>query len=114
MMLESHVRGNPHAWFGGGHSDKVPPSRMATRRVPTLPRNRKQTGILAEKEQDNADLWRKIRNADEQIAHLVSARIVQFTQDQGASILVFEHLGNLTPEKGKYSRRGNSKRARHG
>jgi hypothetical protein len=79
-----------------------------------IARNRAKTGILAENELDNAALWRKIRNADEQIAHLVSARIVQFTQDQGASILVFEHLGNLKPEKGKYSRRGNSKRARHG
>ena len=41
----------------------------------------------------------------------MSARIVQFAQEQGASILVFEHLGNLKPEKGKYSHRGNSKRA---
>jgi hypothetical protein len=51
---------------------------------------------------------------DEQIAHLVSARIVQFAQEQAATILVFEHLGNLKPEKGTYSHRGNSKRARHG
>ncbi len=76
-----------------------------------IARNRSKTGILAEGEQDNADLWRKIRNADSQIAHLVSARIVQFAAEQGASILVFEHLGNLKPEKGKYSRRGNTKRA---
>jgi transposase len=76
-----------------------------------IARNRAQTGIMAEGEQDNADLWRKIHNADEQIAHLVSARIVQFAAEQGASILVFEHLGNLKPEKGKYSRRGNTKRA---
>jgi hypothetical protein len=45
------------------------------------------------------------------MAHLVSARIVQFAKEQEASILVFEHLGNLKPEKGTYSRRGNSKRA---
>jgi len=76
-----------------------------------IARNRAQTGIIAENEQDNADLWRKIRNADEHIAHLVSARIVQFAAEQGASILVFEHPGNLQPEKGKYSRRGNTKRA---
>ena len=42
---------------------------------------------------------------------LVSARIVLFAQEHEASILVFEHLGNLKPEKGKYSRRGNQKRA---
>jgi len=76
-----------------------------------IARNRSQTGIIAQNEQDNADLWRKIRNADEHIAHLVSARIVQFACEQGASMLVFEHLGNLKPAKGKYSHRGNSKRA---
>src|SRR5258708_5605596 len=74
-------------------------------------RNPSQTGIIAENEQDNADLWRKIRHRDDDLAHLVSARIVQFAKEHGASILVFEHLGNLKPEKGKYSRRGNTKRA---
>ena len=73
--------------------------------------NRSQTGRIAENEQDNADLWAKIKNRDEHIAHLISARIVQFAQEQRASILVFEYLGNLKPEKGKYSRRGNTKRA---
>ena len=76
-----------------------------------IARNRSKTGIMAQGEQDNANLWRKIRNADEQMAHLVSARIVQFAASQGAGVLVFEHLGNLKPEKGKYSRRGNTKRA---
>jgi hypothetical protein len=57
---------------------------------------------------------RKISSRDDDLAHLVSARIVQFAVKHEATILVFEHLGNLKPEKGKYSRRGNSKRARHG
>ena len=94
-------------------------SAMAPRRPPTLrkrqlsriARKRSQTGIIAQGEQDNADLWNKIRNYDDSLAHLVSARIVQFAQEHEASILVFEHLGNLKPEKGKYSKRGNSKRA---
>ena len=42
--------------------------------------------------------WNKIRNYDDSLAHLVSARIVQFAQEHEASILVFEHLGNLKPE----------------
>jgi IS605 OrfB family transposase len=74
-------------------------------------RNRRKTGIIAQGEQDNGNLWRKINHVDEQIAHLVSARIVQFAKEHEASILVFEHLGNLKPAKGKYSHRGNSKRA---
>jgi len=76
-----------------------------------IARNRHKTGIIAQNEQDNTDLWRKIRHTDEQVAHLVSARIVQFAKQHEASILVFEHLGNLKPTKGKYSKRGNEKRA---
>jgi IS605 OrfB family transposase len=76
-----------------------------------IARKRSQTGIIEQGVQDNADLWRKIRNYDDSLAHLVSCRIVQFVQEYGASVLVFEHLGNLKPEKGKYSKRGNQKRA---
>jgi len=76
-----------------------------------IARNRSQTGIIAENEQDNTDPWRKVRNVDEHIAHLVSSRIVQFAKAHGSSILVFEHLGNLKPAKGTYSRRSNMKRA---
>jgi len=76
-----------------------------------IARKRSQTSIIAQGEQDNADLWNKIRNSDNSLSHVVSARIVQFAQEYGASILVFEHLGHLKPEKGKYSKRGNSKRA---
>ncbi len=76
-----------------------------------IARNRRKTDIIAQGEQDNADLWRKISSRDDDLAHLVSARIVQFAVKHEATILVFEHLGNLKPEKGKYSRRGNSKRA---
>ena len=76
-----------------------------------IARNRSKTGIIAQGEQDNANLWRKISSRDDDLAHLVSTRIVQFAVKHGATILVFEHLVNLKPEKGKYSRRGNSKRA---
>ena len=76
-----------------------------------IARNRRKTGIIAEGEQDNVHLWNKIRHGDEQVAHVVSARIVQFARQHEATILVFEHLGNLKPAKGKYSKRGNDKRA---
>ncbi|HEY4384719.1 MAG TPA: transposase [Ktedonobacteraceae bacterium] len=76
-----------------------------------IARNRRKTGIIAEDQQDNVARWSKIRHVDAQVSHLVSARIVQFAKQQGASILVFEHLGNLKPQKGKYSRRSNAKRA---
>jgi putative transposase len=76
-----------------------------------IARNRNRTGLCASGEQDNAGLWQKISNRDEHFAHLVSRRIVEFAQAQGATIVVFEHLDNLKPTKGKYSKRGNDKRA---
>ena len=86
-------------------------SGFRKRQLGRIARNRSHTGLLALGEQDNADLWRKINHRDEDFAHQVSHRIVQFARSQGASLLVFEHLGNLKPEKGRYSHRGNVKRA---
>jgi IS605 OrfB family transposase len=59
----------------------------------------------------NANIWRKLKNREKNEAERVSRRIVDFAQSHGASILVFEHLTNLKPKKGKYSRRSNQKRA---
>lgn len=74
-------------------------------------RNRSKTSIIAKDEQDNADLWAKIRNLDEDTAHRVSRRIVEFAQAYGATIIVFEHLSRFRPERGKYSKRSNEKRS---
>jgi IS605 OrfB family transposase len=76
-----------------------------------IARNRRKTGMIAEGEQDNAALWAKIRHLDENTAHRLSRRIVDFAREQSASLLVFEHLGSFRPERGKYSRRANAKRA---
>jgi len=94
-------------FIGGGREI----SGFRKKQLGRIARNRRRTGIIAEGEQDNAALWRKLGHRDEDLAHRVSARIVQFAKAHGATVLVFEHLGNLKPEKGKYSRRGNSKRA---
>jgi IS605 OrfB family transposase len=76
-----------------------------------IARNRSKTGLIAGDEQDNADLWAKVRHLDEDTAHRVSRRIVDFAQEHGATIIVFEHLGRFLPERGKYSRLANSRRA---
>ncbi len=94
-------------FIGGGKEI----SGFRKRQLGRIARNRRKTGITACGEQDNTDLWQKLRHRDDSQAHGVSTRIVQFAVEQGASILAFEHLGNLKPEKGKYSRRGNVKRA---
>ncbi|GCE29353.1 hypothetical protein KDA_48370 [Dictyobacter alpinus] len=44
--------------------------------------------------------WEKTRHGDEQVAHLISARIVHFARQHQASALVFEHLGNLKSQSG--------------
>lgn len=72
---------------------------------------RSKTGIIATDEQDNARLWQRIRDLDENEAHRISRRIVDFAETNRANVLVFEHLKNLTPVKGKYSTRSNAKRA---
>ncbi|MBA3533694.1 MAG: transposase [Ardenticatenales bacterium] len=72
---------------------------------------RSQSGMLTEGEADNIKLWQKIRAIDEYEAHRVSRRIVEFAQAHGATILVFEHLDSLKPQKGRYSKRSNEKRA---
>jgi putative transposase len=74
-------------------------------------RNRGKTGVIAKDEQDNGDLWAKIRHLDENTAHRVSRRIVEFAQQHGATVIVFEHLGRFRPKRGQYSRRANEKRA---
>ncbi|MCL6576085.1 zinc ribbon domain-containing protein [Kyrpidia sp.] len=72
---------------------------------------RSLTGVLNPDEQDNRSLWNKIRNMDLYEAHRISRRIVEFAQEHGASIIVFEHLGRFRPVKGNYSKRANVKRA---
>jgi len=74
-------------------------------------RNRRLTGICKSGETDNKGLWEKVRHIDDYEAHRISRRIVDFARENGASIIVFEHLANFKPKKGKYSRRGNEKRA---
>ncbi len=84
---------------------------LRKRQLGRIARNRSKTGIIAKDEQDNAALWAKVRALDEDAAHQVSHRIVQFAKEHQASIVVFEHLGHFKPQKGKYSRRGNEKRS---
>ncbi len=72
---------------------------------------RSQTGIIAEGETDNKRLWEKLRHINDNEAHRISRRITDFAGQYGAAIIVFEHLGRLRPQKGRFSKRGNEKRA---
>ena len=41
----------------------------------------------------------------------VANDIIEFADRHNCKVIVFEHLGNLKPKRGKYSRRSNQKRA---
>jgi hypothetical protein len=50
-------------FIGGG--DEI--SGFRKRQLGRIARNRRKTGMIAEGEQDNADLWRKLRNRDDHL-----------------------------------------------
>ncbi|MBT9142801.1 MAG: hypothetical protein DDT29_01197 [Dehalococcoidia bacterium] len=68
-----------------------------------------KTGTIPDGEKFAGDLWRKLRNLDDDIAHQVSRRIVDFAATHCARVIVFEHLGNFRPAKGTRSKRTNQK-----
>jgi IS605 OrfB family transposase len=59
--------------------------------------------IIPEGERFAKDLWNKVSNLNNNIAHKVSRQIVDFAASHGAKVIVFEHLDNLKPEKGTKS-----------
>lgn len=90
--------------------------RRRKRLLGRIARNRSRTGIIQQGIQDNKALWRRIRNLDEATAQKSSRWIVDFAASNGASVVVFEHLANVGPQrdsngKRRYSRRGNEKRS---
>ncbi|GAC1645824.1 MAG: hypothetical protein NVS4B9_37820 [Ktedonobacteraceae bacterium] len=75
-----------------------------------IAQRRADTGLIAPGEADNAQLWARVRNLDEQAAHRTSRRVVELARAHNASILVFEHLPPRHPKKGKFSLRQHEKR----
>ncbi|CAB3393828.1 transposase [Kyrpidia spormannii] len=83
------------------------------RLLTAIHRKREQSGRLQPAVQDNANLWNKIRNLDENAAKQTAVTIVRFAREHGARVIVFEHLRRYRPPKEKMSRSGrkNHKRA---
>ncbi|MEW6731664.1 MAG: transposase [Acidobacteriota bacterium] len=94
-------------FIGGGASS----SGRRKRALGRVANKRSKTGSLNKEQKDNKRLWAKVNNIDKYEAHRVSRRIVEFAARYGASVIVFEHLANFKPERGKYSRRANVKRS---
>lgn len=56
-------------------------------------------------------LFAKISRRERNEGFRIANEIVEFAHRHGCKVIVFEHLGNLKPKRGKYSRRSNTKRA---
>ncbi|MGL4880824.1 MAG: hypothetical protein ACRC8K_07130 [Waterburya sp.] len=55
--------------------------------------------------------WGKLHRREIEMGRKYARELVEFAHYYGCKILAFEHLTNLKPSKGKYSRRSNQKRA---
>ncbi|MGQ9756414.1 MAG: zinc ribbon domain-containing protein [Desulfotomaculales bacterium] len=78
-------------------------SRLRKRWLEELVRFQRQTRIVPEGETFARNLWRRISNFNDYLAHLISRRIVDFALEHGARIIVFENLKSLRPERGTKS-----------
>lgn len=58
-----------------------------------------------------SSIWNKLSNREVEFSLYVSRQLVEFANHWKADVISFEHLGNLRPSKGKYSKRSNTKRA---
>jgi len=55
--------------------------------------------------------WERLSNREVEMGRAIARLIVNIAHGYGCKVIAFEHLGNLKPVRGKYSRRSNSKRA---
>ena len=69
----------------------------------------KKTGIIHSWFCSSA--WQKLHNREIEFARSSARELVEFAKFHQCKVFVFEHLVNLKPCKGKYSRRSNQKRA---
>lgn len=82
-------------------------------------RRKRQLGRIATKMRQTgtvekgfgSTIWQKLHNGEVEAGKAYAREIVEFALLWGCSVISFEHLGNLKPTRGKYSRRSNQKRA---
>lgn len=82
-------------------------------------RRKRDLGLIASKMQQAgiihkgfaSSMWTRLHNREIEAGRAYARRIIEFANDWGCQVISFEYLGNLKPERGKYSRRSNQKRA---
>lgn len=55
--------------------------------------------------------WERLSNREVEMGRSIARQIVNIAHGYRCRVIAFEHLSNLTPSRGKYSRRSNQKRA---
>jgi transposase len=68
-----------------------------------------QTGIVSKGVAKTR--WDKLSANEEEFGRAAARQVTEFAKYWEADLISFEHLGNLRPQKGKYSKRSNQKRA---
>jgi len=84
-------------------------NRLRKRYLEKIVNLQMETKIIPKGERFARDLWDKISNLNDHVAHYVSKKLVEFATTYGAKIIVFEHLGRLKPSKGTKSHWFNQK-----
>ncbi len=108
-ILEPNVNGEVKEvsrTFIKGHASHV---RRRKRELGKIAKKMSQTGTVGKG--FGRTIWSKISNPEKNEGYRIASQIAEFANKHHCQVIVFEHLGNLRPQKGKYSARSNQKRA---
>ncbi|MDF5729047.1 MAG: hypothetical protein PUP92_13725 [Rhizonema sp. PD38] len=108
-VLEPNVNGEVNEvarQFVKGHSEHV---RRRKRDLGQIAKKMNQTGIINSCFAKNRFV--KISNRERSEGFRIANEIIAFAVKHNCTVIVFEYLKNLRPQRGRYSRRSNQKRA---
>jgi len=107
-VLEANARGETVEV--ARHFIKQPPSvKCRKRNLGQIAQRMNKTGIIHKGFCQK--WWERLSNREVEMGRAIARQIVNLAKGYGCKVIAFEHLSNLTPCKGKYSRRSNQKRA---
>ena len=109
LILEPDVNGEVQEvsrTFIKGHASHVGRRKRALGKIA---KKMNQTGTI--RKGFASTTWDLISRRERSEGYRISSEIVKFAHQHHCKVIVFEHLGNLRPQKGKYSASSNQKRA---
>lgn len=91
------------------HFISTPLTKLRKRDLGRIAIKMSKTGIICEGFAKNA--WDKLHNREVEMGRAAARSVVNIAVGYDCEVIAFEHLANLRPVKGKYSKRSNQKRA---